>query len=483
MNDVNNGSDGTATESETRLERDSLGELRVPTSAYYGVQTMRAKENFPISDLRFPRQFIRALGQIKGTAARVNMALGLLDATPGDAIVAAAREVADGALDDQFVLDIFQTGSGTSTNMNANEVLASRANELLGGTRGDKSPVHPNDHVNMGQSSNDVIPTAIHLAALTAIHEQLVPALAHLETALRGKAEEFMPVVKTGRTHLQDATPIRLGQEFLGYAGQIERGRQRLAGAIGELSEVALGGTAVGTGINTHREFAARVAANLSDDLGFMVVESTNHFQAQSTLDGVVAASGALKTVAVSLMKIANDIRWMGSGPRTGIGELDVPAVQPGSSIMPGKVNPVIAESVTMVAAQVIGNDATITIAGQSSNFELNVMMPVAAYNLLQSVAILATVADNFASQCIVGLQATARGPQMVEQGLAIGTALAPRIGYDAAAEITKEAAKTGRTIREVARTRTDLAEAELDALLDPTRMTEPGTTLGPAGG
>jgi len=483
MNDMDNRGDGTAAETETRVERDSLGELRVPTRAYYGVQTMRAKENFPISDLRFPRQFIRALGQIKGTAARVNMALGLLDATPGNAIVAAAREVSDGALDDQFVLDIFQTGSGTSTNMNANEVLASRANELLGGTRGDKSPVHPNDHVNMGQSSNDVIPTAIHLAALTAIHEQLVPALAHLEVALRGKAEEFMPVVKTGRTHLQDATPIRLGQEFLGYAGQIERGRQRLAGAIGELSEVALGGTAVGTGINTHREFAARVAATLSNDLGFMVAESTNHFQAQSTLDGVVAASGALKTVAVSLMKIANDIRWMGSGPRTGIGELDVPAVQPGSSIMPGKVNPVIAESVTMVAAQVIGNDATITIAGQSSNFELNVMMPVAAYNLLQSVAILATVADNFASQCIVGLQATARGPQMVEQGLAIGTALAPRIGYDAAAEITKEAAKTGRTIREVARTRTDLAEAELDALLDPMRMTEPGTTLDPAGG
>jgi len=468
---------------ETRVERDSLGELRVPTSAYYGVQTMRAKENFPISDLRFPRQFIRALGQIKGTAARVNMDLGLLDATPGNAIVGATAEVADGALDDQFVLDIFQTGSGTSTNMNANEVIASRANELLGGTRGDKSPVHPNDHVNIGQSSNDVIPTAIHLAALTAIHEDLVPALMHLETALRGKADEFMPVVKTGRTHLQDATPIRLGQEFLGYAGQIERGRQRLAYAIGELTEVALGGTAVGTGINTHREFAARVVARLSEDLGFTVVETENHFQAQSTLDGVVAASGVLKTIAVSLMKMANDVRWMGSGPRTGLGELDVPAVQPGSSIMPGKVNPVIAESVTMVAAQVIGNDATITIAGQSSNFELNVMMPVAAYNLLQSVAILAAVVENFATQCIVGLQATARGPQMVAQGLAIGTALAPRLGYDAAAEITKEAAKSGRTIREVARERTDLTDDELDTLLDPTRMTEPGTTLGPAGG
>jgi len=354
---------------------------------------------------------------------------------------------------------------------------------LLGGKRGDKSPVHPNDHVNMGQSSNDVIPTAIHLAALTAIHEDLVPALTHLETALRGKADEFMPIVKTGRTHLQDATPIRLGQEFLGYAGQIERGRQRLAYAIGELTEVALGGTAVGTGINTHREFAARVVARLSEDLGFTVVETENHFQAQSTLDGVVAASSVLKTVAVSLMKMANDVRWMGSGPRTGLGELDVPAVQPGSSIMPGKVNPVIAESVTMVAAQVIGNDATITIAGQSSNFDLQVMMPVAAYNLLQSVAILAAVAENFATQCIVGLRATARGPQMVAQGLAIGTALAPRLGYDAAAEITKEAAKSGRTIREVARERTELTDEELDTLLDPTRMTEPGTTLGPAGG
>jgi len=484
MTDTTAPATTTTTESaETRIERDSLGELRVPTRAYYGVQTMRAKENFPISDLRFPRQFIRALGQIKGAAARINMGLGLLDATPGNAIVRATAEVADGALDDQFVLDIFQTGSGTSTNMNANEVIASRANELLGGKRGDKSPVHPNDHVNMGQSSNDVIPTAIHLAALTAIHEDLVPALVHLETALRGKADEFMPIVKTGRTHLQDATPIRLGQEFLGYAGQIERGRQRLAYAIGELTEVALGGTAVGTGINTHREFAARVVACLSDDLGFTVVETENHFQAQSTLDGVVAASGVLKTVAISLMKMANDVRWMGSGPRTGLGELDVPAVQPGSSIMPGKVNPVIAESVTMVAAQVIGNDATITIAGQSSNFELNVMMPVAAYNLLQSVAILAAVAENFATQCIVGLRATARGPQMVAQGLAIGTALAPRLGYDAAAEITKEAARSGRTIREVARERTELTDEELDTLLDPTRMTEPGTTLGPAGG
>ncbi len=468
---------------ETRIERDSLGELRVPADAYYGVQTMRAKENFPISDLRFPRRFIRALGQIKGAAAEANMALGLLDRRVGEAIVAAAREVADGALDDQFVLDIFQTGSGTSTNMNANEVLASRANEILGGRRGDKSPVHPNDHVNMGQSSNDVIPTAIHLAALAALHEDLRPALDRLEGALRRKAEEFMPVVKTGRTHLQDATPIRLGQEFEGYAGQIERGRRRLEFAVGELREVALGGTAVGTGINTHREFAGRVCAILSERAGFEVVETDNHFQAQSAIDGVVAASGALKTIAVSLLKIANDIRWLGSGPRAGIGEIELPAVQPGSSIMPGKVNPVIAESVAMAAAQVLGNDVTINVAGQSGNFELNVMLPVAAYNLLQSSAILATSCENFAAQTIDGLKATERGPRMVEQGLMIGTALAPRIGYDAAAAIAKAAAASGRTIREVAREQTDLSEEELNELLDPARMTEPGTTLGPAGG
>jgi fumarate hydratase class II len=468
---------------ETRVERDSLGELRVPVSAYYGVQTMRARENFPISDLRFPRRFIQALAQIKGTAARVNRDLGLLDAQTAEQVIGAAREVAEGKLDDQFVLDIFQTGSGTSTNMNANEVIASRAIELAGGKRGDKSPVHPNDHVNMGQSSNDVIPTAIHLAALAAIHADLIPGLDRLERALRRKADEFMPVIKTGRTHLQDATPIRLGQEFLGYAGQIERGKSRLAYAIRELGEVALGGTAVGTGINTHAEFAARVCAALSEQHGFQVEETTNHFQAQNTLDGVVAASGALKTIAVSLLKIANDIRWLGSGPRAGIGEIEFPAVQPGSSIMPGKVNPVIAESVTMVAAKVLGNDVTINIAGQSGNFELNVMMPIAAYDLLQSITILATACDNFAAQCIDGLQATERGPLMVERGLMVGTALAPRIGYDAAAAIAKEAAKSGRTIREVARELTNLTEDELTELLDPAAMTEPGTTLGPAGG
>jgi fumarate hydratase, class II len=467
----------------TRTERDSLGELKVPVSAYYGVQTMRAKENFPISDLRFPRAFIKAIGQVKGAAAEANMQLGLLDESVGEAIVSAAKEVADGALDDEFVLDIFQTGSGTSTNMNANEVIASRANELLGGQRGDSSPVHKNDHVNMGQSSNDVIPTAIHLAALMTIQQDLQPALDRLEHALRDKAEEFMPVVKTGRTHLQDATPIRLGQEFQGYAGQIQRGIRRLDGAVRELQEVALGGTAVGTGINTHAEFSSRVCAILTEWNGFNVVETSNHFQAQSTLDGVVAASGALKTIAVSLMKIANDIRWLGSGPRAGLGEIELPAVQPGSSIMPGKVNPVIAESVAMVSAQVIGNDVTVNVAGASGNFELNVMMPVAAYNLLQSISILATSADNFAVQAIEGLKATDQGPAMVEKGLAIGTALAPRIGYDAAADIAKEAAKSGRTIREVATEMTDLSSEELDQLLDPATMTEPGTTLGPSGG
>jgi fumarate hydratase, class II len=471
------------TQNETRIERDSLGELHVPVSAYYGVQTMRAQENFPISDLRFPRRFIQALGQIKGAAAEVNVALGLLDPRIGQAIVQAAREVAEGKFDDEFVLDIFQTGSGTSTNMNANEVIASRANELLGGRRGDSSPVHKNDHVNMGQSSNDVIPTAIHVAALSAIHSDLKPALARLEQSLNAKAVEFMPIIKTGRTHLQDATPIRLGQEFQGFAGQIERAAARLDFAITELQEVALGGTAVGTGINTHGEFASRVCLILSETYGLKVRETTNHFQAQSTIDGVVSASGALKTIAVSLLKIANDIRWLGSGPRAGIGEIELPAVQPGSSIMPGKVNPVIAEAVAMVCAQVIGNDVTINIAGQSGNFELNVMMPVAAYNLLQSIEILATSSENFAVQCIDGLKATDQGPTMVERGLMTGTALAPVIGYDAAANIAKLAAKSGRTIREVAREETSLSEEELDRILDPSAMTEPGVTLASSGG
>ena len=467
---------------ETRVERDSMGEMQVPIDAYYGASTQRAVLNFPISDLRFPRSFIRALGQIKQAAALTNEALGLLDPLVAEAIVQAAQEVIDGKLDAHFVLDIFQTGSGTSTNMNANEVIANRANELLGGTRGSRK-VHPNDQVNFGQSSNDVIPTAIHLAALVSIEHDLIPALQGLRQALEQKADEFMSVVKTGRTHLQDATPIRLGQEFLGYAGQIERGIARVQHATRELSEVALGGTAVGTGVNTHTEFAAHVTRQLSEMNGVTVRETSNHFQAQSTLDNIVEASGSLNTLAVSLMKIANDVRWLGSGPRAGIGEIELPAVQPGSSIMPGKVNPVIAESVCMVCAQVIGNHTTITIAGQAGNFEINVMMPVAAYNLLQSIALLATASHNFTEQCIVGLKATTKGPEMVERGLAICTSLAPLIGYDAAADISKVAYKTGKTVREVARERTNLSEEELDRVLNPENMTKPGLEGGPAGG
>jgi fumarate hydratase, class II len=465
----------TQTQARTRIERDSMGPVEVPVDAYYGGQTMRAVQNFPISALRFPRAFIKALGQIKLAAAQVNVELGLLEPRLGAAIVQAAQEVVDGRHDSQFVVDIFQTGSGTSTNMNANEVIANRAIEILGGERGSKKPIHPNDHVNKGQSSNDVIPTAIHLAALVTMQNELVPVLEKLEAALRQKAREFMGVVKTGRTHLQDATPIRLGQEFEGYADQIKRGRARVRHAQEEMSEVALGGTAVGTGVNTHPDFARRVCAKLSATCGVDVHETDGHFQAQSTLDNCVEASGALNTLAVSLMKIANDIRWLGSGPRAGIGEIALPEVQPGSSIMPGKVNPVIPESVCMVCAQVMGNDVTITIGGQAGNFEINVMMPVVAYNLLQSIALLAAAADNFVEQCIAGLKATERGPQMVERGLAICTALAPRIGYDAAAEIAKEAARSGRTIREVARERTSLSEEELTRILDPLAMTEPG--------
>jgi fumarate hydratase class II len=467
---------------ETRIERDSMGEMRVPINAYYGASTQRAVLNFPISDLRFPREFIRALGQIKQAAARVNASLGLVDEQIAESIIQAAQEVIDGKFDEHFVLDIFQTGSGTSTNMNANEVIANRASELLGGTRGSRK-VHPNDHVNFGQSSNDVIPSAIHLSAQVTIEQELVPALQELRAALQAKAEEFMPVIKTGRTHLQDATPVRLGQEFLGYVGQVERGIVRVRHAQSELSEIALGGTAVGTGINTHPEFAEKVSQRLTEQNALTVRETSNHFQAQSTLDNIVEASGALNTVAVSLMKIANDIRWLGSGPRAGIGEIDLPAVQPGSSIMPGKVNPVIAESVCMVCAQVMGNHTTITVAGQSGNFEINVMMPITAYNLLQSVKLLAAVAQNFARQCVVGLKATEKGPEMVERGLAICTSLAPVIGYDAAANISKEAHKTGRTVREVAREKTSLSEEELNRILDPAAMTKPGLEGGPAGG
>jgi fumarate hydratase class II len=448
--------------------------MEVPADAYYGASTQRAVLNFPISGLRFNRGFIRVLGLIKMAAAAVNAELGLLDPKLAEAVQSAAREVADGKLDDQFVVDIFQTGSGTSTNMNANEVIANRAAELLGGERGSKL-VHPNDHVNLGQSSNDVIPTAIHLAALEGIERRLIPALQGLQAALEAKSKELWAVVKTGRTHLQDATPIRLGQEFAGYAGQAERAVRRLRRAQEELSEVALGGTAVGTGVNTHPQFASRVCERLSRELGVSVRETDNHFQAQNTLDAVLEASGSLRTAAVSLMKMANDIRWLGSGPRAGLGELALPEVQPGSSIMPGKVNPVIAESLIQVGAQVIGNDAAVSVAAQGSYFELNTMMPVAARNLLESIDLLAGAAANFSEQCVKGLSATERGPEMVERGLAIATALAPVIGYDAAAAIAQEAAASGRTIREVAREKTDLPDEELDRILDPAAMTEPG--------
>ena len=462
----------TQQETAHRKERDSMGEVEVPRDALFGAQTRRALDNFPISDLRKPRRFVQAVGAIKLEAANANHELGLLDEEIRNGIVEAAEEVVDGELDKHFVLDVFQTGSGTSTNMNANEVISNRAIQIMGGELGSKSPVHPNDHVNMGQSSNDVIPTAIHLSALISIKEDLLPSLEKLQTALEEKASQFDDVVKTGRTHLQDATPIRLGQEFKGYAGQIQRGIQRVQKAREDLAEVALGGTAVGTGVNTHPEFASKVCERLSERFGVEIRETENHFQAQSAMDGAVFTSGALRTVAVSLMKIANDIRWLGAGPRANLAELALPEVQPGSSIMPGKVNPVIAESAMMVSAQVIGNDATIALAGQGGNFELNTMLPLIAYNLLQSIEILGSAAANLAKQTVTGLEATERGPELVEKGLMLATALAPEVGYDKATDIAKEAFKTDKTIREVAREQTDLSEEELDEALDAKKMT-----------
>nr|WP_231699461.1 class II fumarate hydratase [Limnochorda pilosa] len=458
-----------------RIERDSMGEMEVPAPAYYGASTQRAVLNFPVSGLRFSRSFIRALGLIKLAAAETNMELGQLDRERGEAIVRAAQEVADGKLDAEFVLDIFQTGSGTSTNMNANEVIANRASEILGGERGSRK-VHPNDHVNMGQSSNDVIPTAIHLAALEAMERRLLPGLGKLHAGLAEKARAFDDIVKIGRTHLQDATPIRLGQEFSGYASQVEHGIRRVRQAQAELAELALGGTAVGTGINTHPEFARRTIARLAERTGLTLQEAENHFEAQAAKDAAVSASGALKAVAVSLMKIANDIRFLGSGPRCGIGELKIPPVQPGSSIMPGKVNPVIAESVMMVAAQVMGNDLTVTIAAERGNFELNVMMPVLAHNLLESIELLGAAAANFQEKCIAGLEADRqRCESLVEQSLAMVTVLAPRIGYDRAADLAHRAYETGQTIRALCREEKVLPEDELERLLDARSQTEPG--------
>lgn len=459
----------------TRTETDSMGSMQVPAEAYYGAQTARAVENFPISNLRFPRSFIRALGLIKKHAAAANEALGLLPAKLSGAIQQAAQAVAAGQMDGEFAVDIFQTGSGTSTNMNANEVVANRAAELLGGRRGDKS-VHPNDHVNRGQSSNDVIPTAIHLAALDLLEHQLLPALSELHAALLKKSLDFRDIIKIGRTHLQDATPLRLGQEFSGYASQVEHGIHRLRTAQTALGELALGGTAVGTGINTHPEFAKRTIEGLARETGFNFREAANHFEAQGAIDACVETSGAVRTVALSLIKIANDIRWLGSGPRCGLGELRLPATQPGSSIMPGKVNPVMCEMLIQICAQVMGNDTVVAFSATCGALELNTMLPVTAHNLLQSLELLGSGCRVFSRRCIAGLEADAeRCEANVEMSLAMCTALAPVIGYDRAAQIAKVAHETGKTVREVAGEMSGLDAKKLGELLDPKRQTTAG--------
>jgi fumarate hydratase, class II len=467
---------------EFRTEKDAMGEVQVPADAYYGAQTQRAVDNFPISPWRFGRRFIRALGLVKWAAARANLDLGLLGEREGDAILRAAEEVVAGRHDEQFVLDVFQTGSGTSTNMNANEVIANRAIELLGGVRGAKAPVHPNDHVNRCQSSNDVIPTATHIAALLAVDEVLIPGLERLDGALGAKAAAFDDVVKPGRTHLMDATPVRLGQEFAGYASQVRHALARLEGCRLRLGELALGGTAVGTGINAHEEFAPRAIAYLVERTGLSLSEAPDHFEAQGARDAVVELSGMLRTVAVSLARIANDLRWLASGPRTGIAEIRLPALQPGSSIMPGKVNPVIPEAVIQVAAQVIGNDVAITLGGLGGTFELNTMMPLMAHDALFSAETLGAAAAVLASRCVEGIEADAdRAAELVGRSLVTVTALVPALGYDVAADIAREADATGKAPRDVVAERGLLADAELDAVFDLRRMTEGG--LGPGGG
>jgi fumarate hydratase class II len=463
------------------MERDSMGEIEIPADAYYGASTQRAVLNFPISGQPFPPRFIHALGLVKKVAAQTNRDLGLLPVRRSRAIAAAAQEVVEGMLDDQFPIDIYQTGSGTSTNTNANEVIANRATEMLGGKRGSKL-VHPNDHVNLCQSSNDVIPTTIQLSCAMAIESELIPALQTLHRSLDAKSTEFSDVIKTGRTHLMDATPIRLGQEFKGYAGQIEESIRRAKAAVHELSIVPLGGTAVGTGLNSHPKFARMACARLSTATGIPFRETRNHFHAQATLDVLVAAHGALRTIATSMWKIGSDIRLMGTGPVAGLGELRLPETQPGSSIMPGKVNPVIVESMTMVVARVFGNDTTVALCGQSGSlFELNVMMPVAGVAALESITLLAATARNLSERCIEGLQATERGPELVERSPMLATALNPMIGYDEAAKIAKESMKTGRSIRELARAR-GISEAALNKVLDLAKMTKPGLE-GPGGG
>jgi fumarate hydratase class II len=450
-----------------RKEKDTLGTVLVPEEVYYGPQTQRAAENFPISGITLQREFIYSLALIKKCASQVNYKLGQLDQKISAAISQAAQEVMDRKFENQFIVDVFQTGSGTSTNMNMNEVIASRANEIITGKKAIKSPVHPNDHVNLGQSSNDVIPTAIHIAALIAIKNHLIPALHHLHQVLKEKSKEFNDVVKIGRTHLQDAIPLTLGQEFSGYARQIELGINRLEDTEKRLSELALGGTAVGSGLNTHPDFADEVIALIIKHTEISFKEAENHFEAQAARDAVVETSGVLKTIATSLVKIANDLRWLASGPRCGIGEITIPSLQPGSSMMPGKVNPVIPEAVLQVAAQVMGNDTTITLGGQSGIFELNVMLPVIAYNLLQSITLLTAGVDVFNEKCIKGIIANReKCASNIEKSLALVTRLVPHIGYDKAASLAQKAYQTGKTIREIAIEEKILPEELIDKLL-----------------
>ena len=459
----------------SRVEHDTMGSVTVPASAYYGAQTQRALDNFQISGLVFPRRFIRALGIVKEAAASVNMQLGLLDEKKGKAIAQAAREVTDGKLDEQFVVDVFQTGSGTSTNMNANEVIANRAIELLGGTRGDKQVVHPNDHVNMSQSSNDVFPTTIHISAVEALVTDLLPALKKLVLALEEKTEEFSDVVKPGRTHLRDAVPVTLGQEFSGYASMMAHGIERIEKAKSSLLELPIGGTAVGTGLNADPDFGKLVVQRINEMTELEFYPSKNKFEALQNRDAAVETSGALRSVAVSLMKISNDLRLLSSGPETGLGEIELPAVQPGSSIMPGKVNPVVPESVNMVCAQVIGNDLVITIAGQSGTLELNVMMPLIAFDLLQSIEIEANAARLLAEKCVAGIKANrVRCEGLAERSYALATAIAPSIGYDRAAQIAKKAQDENKTIRE-AMLQEGIPEGEVNRILDLKRMTQGG--------
>ncbi|MBI1827415.1 MAG: class II fumarate hydratase [Planctomycetes bacterium] len=459
----------------TRVEKDSMGEMFVPATAYWGAQTQRAVENFPISGYRFGRRFIRAMGLIKQAAAKVNRDLEKLEPKLADMIITASQQVIDGRLDEHFVLDIYQTGSGTSTNMNANEVISNRAIELAGGKIGSKVPIHPNDHVNMGQSSNDVIPAAIHVAAAEALANDLHPALESLDEALRAKAEKFDKIVKIGRTHLQDATPVRLGQEFRGFARQAELSAVRAKRAVHALHELPIGGTAVGTGINTHREFGRRMCEVLAAETNIDFVEAGDHFEAQAAKDAVCEASGQLKTIAIALSKIANDLRLLACGPRCGIGEIRLPETQPGSSIMPGKVNPVMCEMLIQVCAQVIGNDTATVLGCRESYFELNVGMPLIAHNVLESIRILSSAVRVFTDCCASGIEANEqRCAELIEGSLAMCTSLAPKIGYDQAAAIAKEAYKSGKTVREIARAKKVISDAELEETLNPRAMTEP---------